>query len=68
MGFWNAVIYTTTSWQAVRRLFRGELKGNQKNSLGYNSRPTQFTRKWTGTESDSVKGLAMGHGSGYAEV
>lgn len=25
MGFWNSVIYVTTSWGAVRQLLRGEL-------------------------------------------
>ena len=75
MGFWNAVIYTTTSWQAVRLLFSGKLKEKQgsiiikRNSMGFiNNRPSLGTRKWTGAESDSLKGLAVGHGSGYGQV
>lgn len=27
LGFWNAVIYTTISWTAVKRLFAGGLGG-----------------------------------------
>lgn len=74
MGFWNSVIYITTSWGAVRLLFSGKL--NQKSgsvkrsSIGFNSRPSLGARKWTGTgtESDSVKGFAVGHGSEYDQV
>lgn len=72
MGFWNSVIYITTSWAAVRLLFSGKL--NEKNgsvkrsSIGFSSRPSLAARKWTGTESDSVKGFAVGHASGYDQV
>ena len=72
MGFWNSVIYTTTSWAAVRLLFSGELKAKKgavmRSSVVLNSRPSLGGRKWTGVESESVKGLAMGHGSGYDQV
>lgn len=72
MGFWNSVIYITTSWAAVRLLSSGKLNGNngsvKRNSVGFNSRPSLGARKWTGAESDSVKGLAVGHGSGYGQV
>ena len=73
MGFWNAVIYSTTSWQAVRLLFSGKLNDKhggpiRRNSMGFHGRPSLGSRKWTGAESDSLKGLAVGHGSGYGQV
>lgn len=72
MGFWNSVIYITTSWAAVRLLFSGKLNekdGSMKrSSIAFNSRPNLGVRKWTGTESDSVKGLAVGRGNGYDQV
>lgn len=69
MSFWNAVIYTTTSWQAVRLLFSGKLNDQQQGSVrSFNSRPSLSARRWTGAESDNVKGLAVGQGSGYDQV
>ena len=72
MGFWNSVIYITTSWGAVRLLFSGKLNRKsgpvKSSSIGFNNRPSLGARKWTGTESDSVKGFAVGHGSGYDQV
>ncbi|CAF9909200.1 MAG: hypothetical protein ALECFALPRED_005408 [Alectoria fallacina] len=72
MGFWNSIIYITTSWAAVRLLFNGKLNGNngsvRRSSIGFNSRPSAGVRKWTGAESDSVRGLAVGQGSGYDQV
>lgn len=70
MGFWNSVIYITTSWAAVRSLFSGELRKKKgfakRGSTGFNGRPSLGARKWT--ESESVKGLAVGQGSGYDQV
>lgn len=72
MGFWNSVIYITTSWATVRLLLSGKLKGNsgsvKGSSTGFNSRPSLGVRKWAEAESDSVTGLAVGHGSGYDQV
>lgn len=76
MGFWNSVIYITTSWAAVRLLFSGKLNEKTRqssvkkgSSVGFNGRPSLGARKWTGgAESDSVMGLAVGHGSGYDQV
>lgn len=72
MGFWNAVIYITTSWAAVRLLFNGKLNKNngpvKRSSIGLSSWPSLGARKWTGAESDSVKGLAVGHRSRYDQV
>ncbi|KAL9136393.1 MAG: hypothetical protein Q9175_002410 [Cornicularia normoerica] len=73
MGFWNSVIYITTSWAAVQLLFSGKLnenKGSVKRScsISFNNRPSLGARKWTGAESDSVKGLALGYGSGHDQV
>lgn len=73
MGFWNSVIYITTSWPAVRLLISGKLNGNcgsaKRSSIGFMSRPSLVGgRKWMGAESDSVKGLAVGVGDGYDQV
>ena len=72
MGFWNSIIYITTSWAAVRLLFNGELKGNngsvKRSSIGFNSRPSAGVRRWTGAESDGVRGLAVVRGNGYDQV
>lgn len=74
MGFWNSVIYVTTSWAAVRMLFSGELNergtGSVKTgcSVGFGGRPSLGARRWAGKESDSTKGLAVGQGSGYDQV
>lgn len=74
MGFWNSVIYVTTSWAAVRMLFSGKLNekgtGSVKRgcSVGCSGRPSLGARRWTGNESDSTKALAVGQGSGYDRV
>ena len=70
MGFWNAVIYITTSWAAVRMLFSGRLNanGSVKRNSPLIQRPSIGSRQRTGSESESVKGLAVGRGSGYNEV
>ncbi|KAK3178722.1 hypothetical protein OEA41_000859 [Lepraria neglecta] len=69
MGFWNSVIYITTSWPAVRGLFSTYNYGVRRSSLVFNSRPSVGIRKWTGSESDSVKQLSpIGKGSGYDQV
>ena len=74
MGFWNSVIYVTTSWAAVRMLFSGKLNekgtGSVKRgcSVGCSGRPSLGARRWTGNESDSTKALAVGQGSGYDQV
>jgi hypothetical protein len=38
-GFWNAVIYTTTSWRACRNFFSGSLRTSK---VPINARPTAF--------------------------
>lgn len=74
MGFWNSIIYVTTSWAAVRMLFSGELNekrtGSVKTgySVGFGGRPSLGARRWVGNESDSTKGLAVGQGNGYDQV
>ena len=68
MGFWNSVIYITTSWAAVRLLFSGKLNAEKGSSMSYSSKPSLGARKLTGTESDSMKGLAVGRRSGYDQV
>ena len=72
MGFWNSVIYITTSWATVRLLLSGRLNVKtptlKQSSTGFNSRPSLGVKKWTGMEDESVKGLAVGRGSGYDQV
>ena len=72
MGFWNSVIYITTSWPAVRGLFSPSSKstyGTKRSSGGFNRRISIDVKRWTGSESDSVKQLSpVGKGSGYDEV
>ena len=51
-------------------LFSGKLSGSgavKRQSLLLR-RPSMGCRRQTGSESESVKGLAMGKGSGYNEV
>ncbi len=71
MGFWNSVIYITTSWTAVRMLFSGRLGGNGAGSrapLAF-ARRSSLNRRRTGSVSDSVKGLKpAGMESGYDQV
>ncbi|MCJ1272515.1 hypothetical protein MMC21_000301 [Puttea exsequens] len=78
MGFWNAVIYFTTSWSAVRSLF-ADLFGH---ASGMNVRRTAVLpsfggakpnprshRRRKGSGSDSVKVLkGMAGAGGYNEV
>lgn len=69
MGFWNSVIYITTSWPAVRGLFSTSNYGVRRSSLVFNRRPSVGIRKWTGSESDSVKRLSpIWKRSGYDQV
>ncbi|KAM0799326.1 hypothetical protein BDR22DRAFT_330488 [Usnea florida] len=72
MGFWNALIYTTTSWAAVRLLFSGSLKESRecgkRSSVGFRRGPTLSARTLTGADSDSVKGLALERRSGDDQV
>lgn len=69
MGFWNSVIYITTSWPAVRGLFSTSNYWARGSYLGFNRRPSVGIRKWTGSESDSVKRLSpIGKRSGYDRV
>ena len=76
MGFWNAVIYVTTSWAAVRLLFSGKLDNGSVGSakrggpVGGRSgdKPSWGVRKWTWWESESTKGLAGERGSGFDQV
>jgi hypothetical protein len=71
MGFWNSVIYITTSWPAVRALFSGDSSsrdecGVRRLSVVPNKRLSLGVRKWTGSESDSIRQLTpTGKGSGY---
>ena len=66
------MIYIATSWATVRLLISGRLNEKtpalKQSSGGFNSRPSLGARKWTGTESESVQGLAVGRGSGYDQV
>ena len=72
MGFWNSVIYTTTSWAAVRLLFSGQLSGEnavKRSSKVFSARPSMGSRRRTGSESDSVIKLSpVGKGSGYDQM
>ena len=69
MGFWNSVIYITTSWRAVRLLFTGKLQGDHvKRPSLTRSRPGMGSRRRTASESESVRQLAVGEGSGYNQV
>ena len=71
LGFWNAVIYTTTSWAAVCMLFSGKLRGNDaisRSSTTVIGRPS-MNRRRTGSVSDSVRGLKpAAMESGYNQV
>lgn len=72
VGFWNALIYVTTSWSAVYMLFNGNLPMNgavKAPSLLFNPKPSLGSRRRAGSESDSVAGLTpVGEGSGYHQV
>jgi len=59
MGFWNSVIYITTSWRAVSLLFRGKLQGElgKRPSLVI-KRPSMGSRRVTGGDGDSIKALS----------
>ena len=76
MGFWNSVIYITTSWAAVRLLFSGKLDNGSIGSVKRGgpvgvrngNEPSWGARKWTGWENESTKGLAGDRGSGAEQV
>lgn len=72
MGFWNSVIYITTSWAAVRMLFSGKLSGEiavKKSSMAFNTRPGLGSRRRTRSESGSMTKLApVGKGGEYDQM
>ena len=75
MGFWNSVIYITTSWRAVRLLFTGQLRGPGCHSsvsslININKRASLGSRRArTGSDSEDSRVLAFGKkGSGYDQV
>ena len=73
MGFWNSVIYITTSWAAVRLLFNGQLSGENAVkgfSKVFSTRSNDSRRPRAGrNESESVAGLSpVGDGKGYEQV
>ena len=63
MGFWNFVIYVTTSWAACKLLFNSIIRSGTaattKLSRTTNSKPVASRRKSrTDSFSDSLRGLA----------
>lgn len=63
MGFWNSVIYITTSWHAVRLLFTRQLRDvhmDSKRSSLINKRASLGSRRTRiGSDSESSEGLAV---------
>ena len=64
MGFWNSVIYITTSWPAVRGLFvsadpYGRVGGGRRGSETFihGRRQSVASRRRMESETDSVKQL-----------
>ena len=73
MGFWNSVIYITTSWKAVKLLITGRLPrnpGHSERSGLVNKRHSVGTRRiGASSGSESVRGFAGGgDGGGYNQV
>ena len=71
MGFWNSVIYITTSWRAVRLLFTGQLPSNRSRvklpSL-IRRRTNPSSQKTRVSDSESMTDLAVAGGSNYSQV
>lgn len=73
MGFWNSVIYITTSWTAVRLLFTGQLRGPgrlpSQSSLIHKGASLGSRKTRTGSDSESRRGLALARKeTGYDQV
>ncbi|KAL6715886.1 hypothetical protein ACLMJK_006847 [Lecanora helva] len=72
MGFWNSVIYITTSWAAVRMLFTGRLKGQwdvECPSKAITRRIKVGDQRRIGSESDDAAPLSPGRkASGYNQM
>ena len=74
MGFWNSVIYITTSWRAVSMLFTGFWTGEGvKRPHMTTLRPSMSDRKQMRGDGDSLEDLASEQEtqvrqSGYAHV
>ena len=71
MGFWNSVIYITTSWAACKMLFHSIFRGAQQQTTSARrlprtiteSRPGLGTRKSRANSiTDSMRGLAVPYG------
>lgn len=67
MGFWNSVIYITTSWTPCKMLFRGlfcniphqpSTASRGRSSNSFEERPRRSTKTSEETVSESLKGLA----------
>jgi hypothetical protein len=68
-GFWNAVIYMTTSWHACRNFFSGSLRpskgpvGVRPIGFGMHGRPDQLASRDKSSETESTIELASLPGS-----
>ena len=68
MGFWNSVIYITTSWTAVCLLCTGNLQSDSTHTPKFViTRPNLGWRKELGGEADSLKELAWGQTNRYPD-
>jgi hypothetical protein len=68
-GFWNAVIYTTTSWRACRNFFSGSLRTSKvptnarPTGFGMHGRPDRFGSRDKSSETESTTELASRPGT-----
>jgi hypothetical protein len=68
-GFWNAVIYITTSWKACRRFFSGSLRPSESpdsaRPIGYgmHGRPDRLGSRDKNIETESTTELASRPGT-----